>query len=177
MRKSHSLAVIISALLMMLSSACSSQTTNGNANSSNANKASVNSNATGNDSTAVMVERENAITITSDGAKYLDRAVLPDSVGSSQTKPYTTSDRLRVSLSPRFDNLGDIRGFIAELIPPTGTSYKANGAVPVSSSTNVDMEFVPFPPPGGYNLSVWAVPRSGSAPIQIATGKVFIDNQ
>lgn len=177
MRKSHRLAVIISALLLMLSSACSSSTTNGNANSSNANKSSANSNSTGNDSTSVMVERENAITITSDGSKYLDRAVLPDSTGSPQTKPFTTSDRLRVSLSPRFDNLGDIRGFIAELIPPTGASFKANGALPVSSSTNVDMEFSPIPPPGGYKLSVWAVPRSSSAPIQIATGKVFIDNQ
>lgn len=39
------------------------------------------------------------------------------------------------------------------------------------------MEFTPLPPTGGYKLTVRAIQRGGSEPIQIATGKVFIDPQ
>jgi hypothetical protein len=176
MTNSFRLTVAICALLMALTLACSSAT---NDNASSTNKASANGNSsTANTAGQPIVERENAISITSDGSKYLDRAVLPDNTGSPRTKPFTSGDRLRISLSPRFDNLGGISGFLAELSASgSGTPYKANGNVPVSSSTNVDIEFSPPPPVGGYKLTVWAIQRGGSEPIQIATGKVFIDPQ
>jgi hypothetical protein len=175
MRNSFRLAVTICALLMALTIACS-PAMNDNRNSTN--KATANSNSsTANTAASPIVERENAITITSEGSKYLDRAVIPDSTGSPRTKPFASGDRLRISLSPRFDNLGGIAGFLAELSASGATTtYEATGNVPVSSSANVDMEFVPLPPTGGYKLAVYAVPRSGQ-PIQIATGKVFIDPQ
>jgi len=167
------LAVTICALSLAL--ACSSPTSN---NSNNANTATANGNsATANTAGSPIVERENAITITADGAKYLDRAVIPDSTGSPRTKPFASGDRLRISLSPRFDNLSGISGFIAELSASgSSTKYQASGNVPVSSSTNVDMEFIPLPPTGGYKLTVYALQR-GAQPIEIATGKVFIDPQ
>jgi hypothetical protein len=56
------------------------------------------------------------------------------------------------------------------------TTYQASGNVPASSSTNVNMEFIPLPPTGGYKLTVYALQRAGQ-PIEIATGKVFIDPQ
>lgn len=178
MRNGFRLVVTICLISIALTSACSSAT-NDNSKSGNTNKSTANGNSsTANTASSPIVERENAISVTSDGSKYLDRAVIPDSTGSPRTKPFASGDRLRISLSPRFDNLGGISGFLAELSASgSATTYKANGSVPVSSSTNVDMEFTPLPPTGGYKLTVWALQRGGAQPIQIATGKVFIDPQ
>src|ERR1051326_4454601 len=142
---------------------------------SNTNKASSNSNSNA-PASSTSAAKENSITVTTDGSKYLDGALLPDNNGSMQTAPYDQGQRFRLVLRLTSSARSDITGFAAEATPANGGPVDKVSANVVGYDSTLSMEFPNLPLGNESKLAVWAFPRAGGAPVLVATGKVFVGN-
>ena len=160
--------VILCAFLIAMLAGCKSM--------GNTNTMTSNSNSSADTNSAASTPKENSIVVTTDGAKYLDGASLPDNNGSMQTAPYASGQRFRLVLRLTTTARSDVRGFTAEAIPANGgTASKASGDV-VSYNDNLQIEFPSVPLGSESKLNVWAFLKTGGAPVLVATGKVFVEN-
>lgn len=143
---------------------------------SNTNKAASNSNSNSSGDSKTAAVKENSITVTTEGTKYLDGATLPDNNGSMQTAPYDQGQRFRLVLTLTSAARSEVTGFAAEAVPTNGGTIDKVSANVVGYDTTLHMEFPNLPLGNESKLSVWAFPRAGGAPVLVATGKVFVGN-
>lgn len=158
----------VCAALVVVSIACSS--------AKNTNISNSNTNSTASTGSTSSAAKENSITVTSEGTKYLDGATLPDNNGSMQTEPYAQGQRFRLVLRLTSAARSDITGFAAEATPTSGGPIDKVSANVVGYDSTLSMEFPNLPLGNESKLAVWAFPKAGGAPVLVASGKVFVGN-